>query len=126
MRYRCDNCGHTAAEGKFLPARDLNQRLDPGGKYTDKECPKSDCGALAYPVEPKARKPKPEPVHFGLMPRGSGRLGPCRFDMVLTQPWRGLPAGESIGQVYLNDENKRHPNRDRHALAFELARRAEA
>lgn len=51
MKYRCDDCGYTAAESKFDEARSLWERLDDGCMHTSKECPKDDCGALAYPVE---------------------------------------------------------------------------
>ncbi len=57
-RYRCDDCGYTADIEKFNYARDLSMRLDPGGTYTDMECPKVNCGALAYPVMPKTKKKK--------------------------------------------------------------------
>lgn len=46
--YECDNCGRREGAGETKPARDLAQRLTPGGVYTDREC--SACGALAYPV----------------------------------------------------------------------------
>lgn len=47
--YRCDNCERIAPREIFEEAKDLSQRIDPGGVYTDKECP--DCGALAYPIK---------------------------------------------------------------------------
>ncbi len=47
-KYKCDNCGYRAGEKKFPPAKDILLRVDVGGIFTDKECPK--CGALAYPV----------------------------------------------------------------------------
>lgn len=46
-RYQCDSCGHESWRG-FLPAAtDLRRRIDPGGTYTDRECP--ECRALMYP-----------------------------------------------------------------------------
>jgi predicted RNA-binding Zn-ribbon protein involved in translation (DUF1610 family) len=45
--YVCDNCGYTAAADDLPEAKDLWQRLTPGGIYTDKECP--ECGALCFP-----------------------------------------------------------------------------
>jgi hypothetical protein len=53
--YQCDNFGRVA-DGDALPdARDLTERLDPGGVYTDKEC--GQCGALAYPTDAAATYP---------------------------------------------------------------------
>lgn len=48
--YQCDNCDAIAREDgdDIREARDLHERLDPGGIYTDKEC--GHCGALVYPV----------------------------------------------------------------------------
>jgi len=46
--FRCDNCGHEAPYGSLPPAKDLEARIDPGGIYTNVECP--ECGALCYPV----------------------------------------------------------------------------
>lgn len=43
----CDNCGQQAARSELTPAKDLFSRLEPGGIFTDVECP--DCGALCYP-----------------------------------------------------------------------------
>jgi len=51
-RYRCDSCGHDSWRGFLAAAGDLEQRIDPGGTYTDRECP--ECGALMYP------NPRPE------------------------------------------------------------------
>ena len=42
--YTCDNCGHQEAAPPA--ARDLDERLDEGGVFTDREC--SRCGALSY------------------------------------------------------------------------------
>ncbi|MCS3660074.1 putative RNA-binding Zn-ribbon protein involved in translation (DUF1610 family) [Salinibacter ruber] len=51
-RYECDSCGHESWRA-FLPAaKDLRQRIAPGGTYTDRECP--ECGALMYPA-PQAK-----------------------------------------------------------------------
>lgn len=47
--YECDNCHHRGNRETFRPAKKVGTRIDPGGTYTDKECPR--CGALAYPVE---------------------------------------------------------------------------
>ena len=47
MRFKCENCDFSGQESKFKPAERLGERLDPGGVYTDRECP--ECGALAYP-----------------------------------------------------------------------------
>lgn len=47
--FRCDGCGSVLHREMTLPARDLYQRLDVGGIYTDRECPR--CHALAYPVK---------------------------------------------------------------------------
>ena len=55
MRYECENCGHIGDEDDFPMVRDLEQRLDENGPYTDKECP--ECGALAYAVDPAAFEP---------------------------------------------------------------------
>ncbi len=52
--YECDNCDFKALAYQFDEAVDISQRIDPGGIYTDKECPK--CGALAYPVEDSDRR----------------------------------------------------------------------
>jgi len=52
MKYTCDNCGYRANREKFKDAEDLSMRLSPGCIYTDVECPKEDCGALAYPDGP--------------------------------------------------------------------------
>ena len=46
--YRCDNCGHIGGEGELPEARDLLQRLEPGGVFTDRECP--HCGSLCFPM----------------------------------------------------------------------------
>lgn len=45
--YVCDNCERKGDREDFVEAKRLNQRLAPGGVYTDVECP--DCGALAFP-----------------------------------------------------------------------------
>ena len=45
--YVCDNCGCTEERENLPNAKDLHQRLVPGGIYTDKECPA--CGALCFP-----------------------------------------------------------------------------
>ena len=45
--YVCDNCGFTAEPEELPDAKDLWQRLTPGGIYTNKECP--ECGALCFP-----------------------------------------------------------------------------
>ena len=58
MRYECDNCGYRANPENLPDAQNLYVRLDPGGLYTDKECPK--CGALCFPVEPKPKRPPRE------------------------------------------------------------------
>ena len=44
---KCDNCEWQGPYGDAVPARDIAERIDLGGPYTDVECP--DCGALAYP-----------------------------------------------------------------------------
>lgn len=62
-QYRCDSCGYTRAESQFPYAKDLHQRLSPGGLYTDRECPKTDCGALAFPVQPSRQVRKPHTLH---------------------------------------------------------------
>lgn len=46
--YECDNCHHRGDRENFRPAEKVDARIDPGGTYTDKECPR--CGALAYPA----------------------------------------------------------------------------
>lgn len=48
--YLCDNCGHI--ESAPPEARDLSQRLDENGEYTDREC--SKCGSLTYESIPDA------------------------------------------------------------------------
>lgn len=45
--YECDNCEHKGQGVELPDARDLFQRLEPGGIYTNKECP--HCGALCFP-----------------------------------------------------------------------------
>lgn len=45
---QCDNCNFTARTWQMQPVKDIGQRIDVGGVYTDKECP--HCGALCYPV----------------------------------------------------------------------------
>lgn len=46
--FKCDNCAFTAEEEVFVAARDLDQRIDIGGPFTNLECP--CCAALAYPL----------------------------------------------------------------------------
>lgn len=46
--YECQNCGHTAAEDKMAPAKDITLRFLPGDTFSDLECPK--CGAICLPV----------------------------------------------------------------------------
>lgn len=46
----CDNCGKIHTDEMLLVAKDLGQRVAPGGVYPSGEC--SDCGVLCYPVEP--------------------------------------------------------------------------
>lgn len=46
---RCDNCGFEAKHDDLPEAKKLSMRLEPGGTYTDVECP--ECGALCFPVE---------------------------------------------------------------------------
>ncbi|TXI09401.1 MAG: hypothetical protein E6Q76_05710 [Rhizobium sp.] len=45
--YCCDNCHFRADADDMNEAKDLLMRLDVGGIFTDRECPK--CGALAFP-----------------------------------------------------------------------------
>ena len=47
--YQCDNCGYREKRDRADHADHLDQRLTPGGVYTDKQC--SRCGALTYPIE---------------------------------------------------------------------------
>lgn len=49
--FKCDGCDDIFVEEELPDARDLRQRISPGGIYTPYECPKPDCGALCYPVE---------------------------------------------------------------------------
>lgn len=49
--WKCDNCGFVACRGELPLAKDLSERIEPLGKFTDRECPK--CGALCYPTESK-------------------------------------------------------------------------
>lgn len=49
--YVCDNCSYMATAKELPDAKDLWQRLTPGGIYTDKECP--ECGALCFPSKPE-------------------------------------------------------------------------
>jgi len=51
MIYKCDNCGHTADENDLPNAKDLMQRMTPGGIYTDRECSECEEGALCYPID---------------------------------------------------------------------------
>ncbi len=48
---QCDMCGDKQPYATLPKAKDLHERLDLGGPYTDVECP--ECGALCYPVEEK-------------------------------------------------------------------------
>ncbi len=54
MKLQCENCGFIDDEEEFNEAQDLPQRMEPGSIYTDKECPKAQCWALAYPYEEQA------------------------------------------------------------------------
>lgn len=54
-KYRCDNCEFEDEEDDLPDAKELSMRLTPGGKYTDKECPK--CHALCFPIEEEDGKP---------------------------------------------------------------------
>ena len=54
--YRCANCSFEAEREGLPDAKDLFLRLEAGGIFTDKECPK--CGALAFPVKEKAESAK--------------------------------------------------------------------
>lgn len=45
--WKCDNCDYTACRGELPMAKDLSERIEPLGKFTDRECP--FCGALCYP-----------------------------------------------------------------------------
>ena len=47
MTGTCDNCGQSWPERAMNPAKDLDQRLEPGGLVPLGECP--NCGALCYP-----------------------------------------------------------------------------
>lgn len=58
-QYQCDNCNYTAPEDRFPYAKDLSIRLSPGSLYTNRECPKQHCGALAYPVPDPQRQRRP-------------------------------------------------------------------
>lgn len=51
----CANCEWCGRVEDLKPARDLAQRLDPGGEVPAGECPK--CGCLAYIVRPIIRPP---------------------------------------------------------------------
>lgn len=57
MKYQCANCGFTAEETEFPELTNPGRRFAVGDTYTDKECPKTDCGAAAYPVELVNPKP---------------------------------------------------------------------
>lgn len=63
-QYRCESCEYTASEHHFPYAKNLSLRLSPGAPYTDRECPKHDCGALAYPVASPPQQP-PSSVQAG-------------------------------------------------------------
>lgn len=64
-RYSCERCGYTEKIGMFHPVKDKGERvldhIDAGGRYTDVQCPKSACGALAFAV-PRATSFKPRPA----------------------------------------------------------------
>lgn len=47
--FKCGGCDWQGLEVETVYARELSQRLDYNGPYTDRECPK--CGMLAYLVE---------------------------------------------------------------------------
>jgi hypothetical protein len=45
--HECDNCRQHWRGDQLKPAKNLGQRVDPGGPTPSGECP--DCGSLAYP-----------------------------------------------------------------------------
>ncbi len=53
-KYMCDNCKAIRERDDLPDARDILQRVDPGGIFTDKEC--AVCGALSYPLILTAEK----------------------------------------------------------------------
>ncbi|GMU20576.1 MAG: hypothetical protein AMXMBFR13_06730 [Phycisphaerae bacterium] len=48
VQSQCDNCGHVWQQNELKEAKDLGQRVDPGGPIPSGECP--GCGALCYPT----------------------------------------------------------------------------
>lgn len=48
MKYKCDDCGLCFPREKCHPIKHASVRIEPGGIYTDKQCP--SCGALTYPM----------------------------------------------------------------------------
>jgi hypothetical protein len=55
---KCDDCGYEAPHDQLPEAKDILQRLDLNGPFTDVECP--ECGALCYLIEEK-KAPEPDP-----------------------------------------------------------------
>lgn len=75
----CDNCGTRTPLEELAPIKRLYERMDPGGKVPDGECPK--CGALAY-LPPDESWPQgeelltaAEALHRYLCRADLGRLG---------------------------------------------------
>ena len=56
--HECDNCGEEWVLAELAEAKDLSERVDPGGEMPSGECP--DCGALCYPVDEEGDE-MPEP-----------------------------------------------------------------
>lgn len=78
MTYQCDDCKRIYSKEDCDPIEHLSQRIDPGGVYTDKQCP--SCGALCYPM-PAAKLrhvKKGEHVHVSVfMGPDIGHLASC-------------------------------------------------
>lgn len=49
MKLKCDNCGHEDVENNLPDVKYLVSRLEIGGMFTYKECPK--CKALCFPID---------------------------------------------------------------------------
>ena len=70
-RCGCDGCGHEDFRDSLPPAKDLFERIEFGGVYTDRECP--ECHALCYPIQPTV--PLRAAIIEILEARGEGLLG---------------------------------------------------
>ena len=62
---QCDNCQWTGDHGEANMAKKLWERMEPGGIYTDVECP--ECGALAFPLDDADPEPE-DPAKTKLSP----------------------------------------------------------